>query len=322
MLEDDQIFKEATEFGKIFHQKCGKSLRFDSTKQNMDALFVRLVLFCVLDLTKPVLGRRLVAADSSRIACHLLEVLCNESAEFTGLPRRCFGPMPVAVQLTSRFTRTKICRFEANDNQDVMMMTMDVLRDESKRNSEKSHGLRLANKQAGIFCLRRAIFYCLYVGQVEACWTQLKRLIQRRIIGFIRRNSFHEIGPITTGMPAVLPAIMRSGTVITGSRLLIEFSWRLNCSQGKQRWDERSVFSACERCPSHRNWRSTTLGLLRRLQKQIIGIAPEADDNPFCYVSATATIPAIVWHSLIVWVRLVVTFCRPVLLAAQLLMNR
>jgi hypothetical protein len=36
-LQDDHIFKEAIEFGKVFHQKCRKSLRFDSTKQDMNA---------------------------------------------------------------------------------------------------------------------------------------------------------------------------------------------------------------------------------------------------------------------------------------------
>jgi hypothetical protein len=40
-LQDDYIFNKATEFGKVFPQKCGKSLRFDSTKQHMDALSVR-----------------------------------------------------------------------------------------------------------------------------------------------------------------------------------------------------------------------------------------------------------------------------------------
>jgi hypothetical protein len=208
----------------------------------MDALSIRSLLFCVLTLTKPALRRRLVAADSSRIACYMLPVLCNESAGFTGLPRRCFVLMTVAVQLTSRFTRNKICRFEANGDQDMMMMTMVVLMDESKRNSEKSHGLRLANKQADIFCLCGPIFCCLSIDQVDFCWTELERLIRCRIIGFVRGDLFHETGPVRAGLPAVLSAIMRIGTVITGRRLLIEFSCRLNCHGRKLRWEERNVF--------------------------------------------------------------------------------
>jgi hypothetical protein len=163
ILQGNQIFNEAIEFGKIFQQKCGKSLRLDPTKQDMNALSIRLSLFCVLALTEPALRRRLVAADSSRIACHLLEILGNESVGFTGHPPRCFVSMTVAVQLISSFARTQICRFEADDDQDEMRMTMVVLRDEPNRNSEKSHGFRLANKQADIFCLRGPICCCLSV---------------------------------------------------------------------------------------------------------------------------------------------------------------
>jgi hypothetical protein len=114
ILQDDHIFKEAIEFGTVFQPKCGKSLRFDPTKQDMDALSVRLSLFCVVALTEPAL--RLLAADSSRIAFHLLEVLGKESVGFTGCPRRCFVSMTVAVQLISSFARTKICSFEAKDD--------------------------------------------------------------------------------------------------------------------------------------------------------------------------------------------------------------
>jgi hypothetical protein len=62
-------------------------------------------------------------------------------------------------------------------------------------------------------------------------------LIQHQIIEFVKGDVFHELGPVTTGLPAVLPAITRIEMVINGRRPLIEFPLRLNCNHGKPRWD-------------------------------------------------------------------------------------
>jgi hypothetical protein len=233
MLEDDHIFKDEIESGKIFHQKGGKPLRFDSMKQDIDALSVGSSFFCVLALTKHAVRRRLVAADSSWIACHLVEVFRNKFSCFSGLPSPVCASMTVAVQLAARFIRTKFYHFKAIDNRDVMTTTGVMLRDVSKRNSEKAY--RLVNER-----------HTFSVGPVEFCRTELEQLIRSRIIGLFRRNSLHETDPVTAGMPAILWAIMRIGTMITGIRLLVEFSWMLNCNHGKSRWDKRNAFSECE----------------------------------------------------------------------------
>jgi hypothetical protein len=96
-LQDDQLFKKAVEFGKVFRHKFEKSLRFDSTKQGMYALSGRSLLFCILALMKSALRRGLIAADSSRITSNMLPALDNESTRFADLPRHCFVSMTVAV---------------------------------------------------------------------------------------------------------------------------------------------------------------------------------------------------------------------------------
>jgi hypothetical protein len=204
-----------------------------------------------------------------------------------------------------------------NGNKFLIMMTKVGFMDESKRNSGRSPGLHLSDKQARVFSLCGPILCHLPVGKAAFCWKELARLIQLRMVGFIREDKFYENVPVTVGLLAALSVVLRTRTVAIGNRVLIEFSYVLDYSTGKLRWFERKVFLASERSGSRHNWLWAAAGL----QKLTVDVAPEPDNNQICDVPAATTIVVIVYHSLIAFVCLFVTSCRTFLLVARLLMN-
>jgi hypothetical protein len=224
-----QILKEAIALGNMFQSAQGKLVGLDPANQHKDSLTDYSLLSCVFPWIGAALRRRLLAANSLRIARLLLEALGGESAEFASLPQCRFVSMTIAVQLAPLFTRTELYHFEVNCDRLLMLIVMVGFMGDSNRNSETSPGFPLMNKQASGFYLCGPILCHLQDGQVGLCWRELARLIRRQMVGFAGGEMLHEMVPVV----AVLPVVVRIETAVIGHRVLIKLWCRLNCNKGK-----------------------------------------------------------------------------------------
>jgi hypothetical protein len=142
--------------------------------------------------------------------------------------------MTVPVQSVRLFPQREIWIFEANSDELLMMMTTVGFLDEPKRRSDRFSGLRLVNRQVGVFYLNELILCRFFIGQVKFCWRKLARLIEGGMLVSARGDLFRGTVPVI----AALSVFLGFETAIVGNRRLIEFWCRLNWNKGKLGWSE------------------------------------------------------------------------------------